>query len=270
MSSLSLPVVDQEAVYDFHDPFSHLTLNWTRFTCTSIRRLGQLTQANENPWKTLYQHNQLPYEAYQRDVANDTYILELTTPTKSRIYVPFSYIKSINSSESYSYQDYAISIKLDALPTTINLAPLLDEILDLVKDQLGITATGRVFELLETPLHLSPHKHRVREKIRELVQIKSPSYRLRYRQALDENEKIRATRDAVETYLLNCLRCSTCGRDQAIYDPIYYPVETGETLWDAALSYIQTPICHRPDDNNAIAYQFMAQHYESLIEIYER
>lgn len=256
-NELLLPIVDTISTYQFESPFNQLTLHWNKFKCVGIRRIGQWVVNNDNPWEKIYKFNQLSYDSYKKDVSDDVYILDLLAPTGASFIVPLSYIKTINATQTYPYNEYSLIFRIDTIPTDTRFEVILDEITDYLKDKLGVTVSGKCFPVHDDPIQLTKYQHDIKTSKRNLLKVFSPSVRRKLREAELKIDQLVVTRKGVEDYLLRCLMCSNCGRDEELFIGTIRPIEQTEELYDAGQSYLHTKVCSRPDDENAAMYSFM-------------
>lgn len=147
-----IPAVGTSGIYTLLSPFDNALTPNVAYTCVSVRRLGDIIAAGGNPLKTYYLDNSLTKEIYETDVTNNACIVSLQGPGGLTVCVPSSYIKSYPDIGGVPYSVIAMAISLGAIPTSMDLSYISNQIVELVRDTIGIDSEVKLVEIAEPSL----------------------------------------------------------------------------------------------------------------------
>ena len=147
-----IPAVGVSGIYTLLPPFNTALTENLSYTCTAVRRLGDIIAAGGNPLNEYYLTKTLTAEIYKQDVANDVCIVSLQSPGGQMVFVPSSYIKSYPDIGGVPYSVIAMAINLGAIPTDMDLTYISSQVVDLVKDTIGIDSEVNLVEIASPSL----------------------------------------------------------------------------------------------------------------------
>ena len=142
-----LPAIGAAGIYTLLAPYDKELIADTSYTCTAIRRLADIIAAGGNPLNTYYLTKSLTADVYTQDVANDVCIVSLQSPGGKVVSVPSSYIKSFPDIGGVPYSVIALAISLGAIPVSMDLTYLKSQVVDLVRDSVGIDSEVNEVEI---------------------------------------------------------------------------------------------------------------------------
>ena len=169
--------VGENIVLNFLPPYDTILSDKTIYTIASLSTLISLVEKNLDPKENIYDLYGIS-DAYDTDLANNEYIVELSLEAKKH-YIPINKIASKNTTVYIPYSERLIGIKLGAIPASEDLSLVMEDIRLLILDRLGIEAvvgdvetTSRV--ALDEPIHLD------REAERTLLRTQPSNYMTLY------------------------------------------------------------------------------------------
>lgn len=172
MTTNILPFIGESGVYTLATPFSNNIDTNARYTCQAIRTINDYIAENKDVYKDIYEPVGISQEVYNEDVANNTSIITLQGDTGHWVYVPATYMVKYPDTNGVAYTNKVISFALPATPndqsTTFMLDNVSSEIIDLIKDRLGLVAVYSVDSVSRVNL-ISQDLHQLTQDQRNTV-----------------------------------------------------------------------------------------------------
>lgn len=141
MANFIEPKVGSKGVYTFKPPYDSLTNNQTELECMAVRKLTNALASGENVFAKYYKPYKLTQADYEVDLLQDITLVDLQSALGSWVYVPNSYIASYPDSSGVRYRVMALAVELGAIPDTLVLDPIIDDIRALLHSRLGVIPT---------------------------------------------------------------------------------------------------------------------------------
>ena len=248
-----LPRVGEKNNYEFMEPYSKFTLKWNEFTCVGIRLLSDMIKNNETVWEDVYKRYGIEYDRYVEDIRNDVLIMELRTDSGTQLKVPVSFIHRCYIDQGVPYVHKVLSINLGLVPTDINVSILSDEIESLVRDTVGIRPSLDLVDVSK-PSSISKEDHQTQMALWDDNRLNEPSHRAKYHQLIESNTLLVEQNRAMEKYIINCLKCSDCGKEVIPEQP---PIILEETLTETIRLNNRNPKINGNNSMNPQIFRFL-------------
>ena len=116
------------------------------YTVTAVRTLEEISINNEDPLNNIYIDVGRTEADYLADLSNKIPIIVFTSTSNSFAYIPANMILQIPNIVGHKYQEKVLAINLGSIPLDIDLTPLKEDIIDLVRDTLGIATNIKVVD----------------------------------------------------------------------------------------------------------------------------
>lgn len=129
-----------EGSFELSPPFTNNIQAKAKYTIRSIRTMGDIIAAGDNP-QELYTTNQVPEAEYIRDLQADVCIIGLQSTSGDWVYVPQSYIVTLPNIEGVSYRPLAVVVALGMVSDETELINVTTAIERIVFEQLGVKTT---------------------------------------------------------------------------------------------------------------------------------
>jgi hypothetical protein len=140
--ALNVPPPGTRGLYSLKAPFT--TVPNQLYSCGAIRYFKDIQNQGIDIYEHYYQPKGLLQSDYTRDLAADVVIVSLISDSQAPIYVPSSYILSYPGLTSFNYQYVVLSLALGALPDTLDLTFLKNQLATAASAVIGVLPT--VFE----------------------------------------------------------------------------------------------------------------------------
>lgn len=167
-----LPVGDN-IVLNFLPPYDTILSDKTIYTIASLSTLISLVEKNLEPKENIYDLYGIS-DAYDTDLANNVYIVELSLEDKKH-YVPINKIASKVTTVYIPYSERLIGIKLGAIPASEDLSLAMEDIRLFIEARLGIEAIVDDVEATSR-VALDENIHIDREAERQLLRTQPSNY----------------------------------------------------------------------------------------------
>lgn len=166
------PTQRARGLWKLRTPFA--VLADVEYTCVAIRTFDDMYNDGIDPYKDIYVPVGLvdgtavgtEQFSYARERLLGINMISLANPKGQIYHVPDNYILSYPSTVGILYEHFILSASLGALPSNIDLAPVIEAMRGSIKDAFGVTAEVNVHRI---PTLTSPtyEQHLELERIRE-------------------------------------------------------------------------------------------------------
>lgn len=202
MDTIILPTVGSSGYFQCRAPFDALITPGERYTCEGIRSLSDMLANNETPKVDIYDKYLIDEAVYTQDLDLNMSIVSLQGETGHWLYVPAHYIITYPITNGIPYRTMMIGIALPALPANRDLSFLQTDIVNLVKDSLGVTARTNVTERSRVVL-ITREKHDAAQAARTAASSGKLTDRARYMATLQELQSATQKIAELERYILD-------------------------------------------------------------------
>lgn len=161
---LKTPPLHAKGVYQLLTP-------WTIpagviYECIAIRDFTDYLESGQQVLDSIYTPKGLVLADYLADKALGANIITLASPTHPTIHVPDTYIQAYPLLDSVAYDIVVLSVSLGAIPQSLPLTFLKDQIAGVVSDVIGVEATVNV-NVAPSSGVVSADQHAAAETVRE-------------------------------------------------------------------------------------------------------
>lgn len=149
-----VPQIGASGIYTLLAPFNTKLSPNTNYTCKGVRTIDDVLASGIDPYTTYYNPTGTPIDqtTYNADVAAGVQIISLMSPAGIPVYVPSTYIASYPAAGGVPYAVVCMAVQIPAIPESLDLGPCKTQILQVVQDTLGMTATITEVQLTEVTL----------------------------------------------------------------------------------------------------------------------
>lgn len=133
------------------------------YVCMAIRSFEDIYEQGDDVFTKFYEAAGLDAAAFEADRALKANIITLMSETAPVIYVPDTYIESYPNMANIIYSHMVISVSLGALPDTLNLDLLKQQITNLVSDVTGVTNSIVNEHKVPSTGFVTPEQHAINE-----------------------------------------------------------------------------------------------------------
>ena len=196
-----LPSIQASGLWSLKPPYQYLLTNEVWYTCIAIRRIEDLNRLGIDVLQDYYLSKSLTKEDYLKDLAAGVCIITVRDNASIAFSFPSSYLSSFPAGGGVAYQVLALAIELGALPTTLDLSVLQQQLANLVKAELGVTREARLVNLSTTEL-LDRETHLRLEAERKRVADTVVLPEVKVKQLTTENLALKARITELENYIL--------------------------------------------------------------------
>lgn len=134
-----IPALSSYGLFTLDTPFQNMLTPDTPYTCVALRKLSDITKAGKDPYAEYYEPYGVSKAAYAIDGAADVCIVSLQDEGGGIKYVPSSYVLAFPDGNGVKYTPLTIAAELGAVPDSLDLSWLRQEMVDLIKRTIGIT-----------------------------------------------------------------------------------------------------------------------------------
>lgn len=152
MAAYITPPLGSYGTYVLDEPFSSLLVPMVAYECISLRSIDEIIKHGIDPFALHYKPYGQTQEKYLADKANAVIIVTLRSSTGNYINVPNSYIKSYPLAGGIPYQVTGLVLDLGAIPTNMDLSPLMTKLADVTQGVIGIKPKPFPFVLSDKSL----------------------------------------------------------------------------------------------------------------------
>ena len=204
MSSRILPVIGSSGTYELLPPFDTVILPEEIYTCKAIRNISEYVSYNQDPKKLVYDYYSLSESDYENDIREDMEIISLQNNKGVWIYVPARYIVKYPEVDGVPYHQLSMVCKIPAIEVSKDISHLKTDVINLIKDTLGVEAA---VELVEASRTIAVTKD-VSDQLkidRALVSNGRVTDRAKYMQLLQQQQVLLDKIEALENYIKSTL-----------------------------------------------------------------
>lgn len=154
MAATLVPQIGAAGIYTLLAPFDKVLTPNVNYTCKAIRTIDDLLSSGVDPYATYYNPTGTPIDrsSYVTDVAAGVQIITLLSDSGTTVRVPSTYIQSFPAAGGVPYAVVCMAVQIPAIPESLDLGPCKTQILEIVKDTLGMDATITEVQLTEVTL----------------------------------------------------------------------------------------------------------------------
>ena len=150
MSSRILPVIGSSGTYELLPPFDTVILPEEIYTCKAIRNISEYVSYNQDPKKLVYDYYGLSENDYENDIQEDMEIVSLQNNKGVWLYVPARYILKYPEVDGIPYHQLSMVCKIPAIAVSRDISHLKTDVINLIKDTLGVEAAVEIVEVSRT------------------------------------------------------------------------------------------------------------------------
>jgi hypothetical protein len=140
------PPLNTVGRYELNTPW--LAQTTKVYTCKAIRTFDDLRARSIDPFKFAYQPYGATDSVYQSDLTERAAIVTLMSADGEIIYVPDTQIVSYPNMGDYHYRHLVLSVSLGAVPDSLSLEWLMEQISETTRLTVGITPAVNLHEAL--------------------------------------------------------------------------------------------------------------------------
>lgn len=197
-----IPSIGVRGLYTLLTPFQVKLLANTPYNCIGIRKLEDIVAAGGDPKALYYTANDQSDAKYDEDLALGACIVTLRAFEGPPVYVPSTFITSMPDQGGVPYTTLVLGVSLSAIPDSLDLTYLKSQVVDLVRDTIGVTSEVREVAV-SPPTNLSQAEHATIEAVRAAAVAASQTD---YAQLVAANAALAAARQKIlelEAYILS-------------------------------------------------------------------
>lgn len=195
----NVPSLLARGVYESLAPF---VLPDKIYTCHAVRTFDDCYREGFDVYMELYANRGLDVDTFKSDFQAGAVLVTLVDDDSGYVVLPSTYITAMPSGDTVDYHHKLISFDLGALPETLDLSPLLDELSQLIQSVLGITPTV-VDHKLPTTGYLTAEEHAIREAARQLLITRSDTLQSRVTALHNENAQLSERYQRLEQFVID-------------------------------------------------------------------
>jgi len=150
MNVKTLPEIQSIGRFSFKSPFDALLDSTIDYRVLGLLTLDDLIVEGLKPLDTIYTPAGLTQADLDDDLSNGVPIVILEDDGGHMVHVPGDRLDSIPKKDGVPYVEKMITIKLGALPTSLDLAPVKVDLSALVTDRLSVVANVEDVEISNT------------------------------------------------------------------------------------------------------------------------
>lgn len=204
MTSRILPVIGSRGTYELLPPFDTVILPEELYTCKAIRNISEYVSYNQDPKKLVYDYYGLTEADYESDVQEDMEIVSLQNNKGVWIYIPARYIIKYPEVDGIPFRQLSMVCKLPAIEVSRDISHLKTDVINLVKDTLGVEPVVEIVEVSRTIAVTREVSDQLKIE-RSLVSNGRVTDRAKYMELLQREQlllnKIQALEDYIKTTL---------------------------------------------------------------------
>lgn len=198
-----IPPINSTGKFTFSTPYDTILDSNKEYTVISIRSLLELHNSSEEPCDNIYKAVGLTEDDFNEDLNSNVPIIVFGNGG-NYTFVPADRIVSMPTINGISYQEVILAISLGSLPVGYNIDLAKSTIIDDIYDTLGIDST--VAEVPSSAVTLvTDIKHKEYMLLLANRKTVTKSYRTRYLEELERNNKLTLLLEELETCIKNKL-----------------------------------------------------------------
>ncbi len=170
------------------------------YECIAVREFADFSAIGEDIYALVYQPKQLDRATYEADRNRDEKIITLASATRPTIYVPSSYLTGYPSMDNVAYSHVVVSASLGALPDSLDLTFLQDQLTGVISDVIGASTEVHV-NVAPSDNYISAAQHATLEAARQDAIASRTTDRARLLEAATTIDGLRQTIAQYEAYM---------------------------------------------------------------------
>lgn len=202
MLDLVLPTVGSTGYFELRAPFDTKIIVNERHSCQAIRRISDYLANNEDAKQIAYLANGLTAQDYDTAADVNMYIVSLQSDRGHWVYVPADYIVKFPITNGIPYRNITLGVALPPIPVERNISNIETDIIELVKDSLGVTPIIKQVQTSRVIL-VAKDKHDIQQATRDAVASGRVTNRSRYMDLLQKHQRALDKIEALELYIKN-------------------------------------------------------------------
>ncbi len=204
MSSRILPVIGSSGTYELLPPFDTVILPEELYTCKAIRNISEYVSYNQDPKKLVYDYYGLSENDYENDIQEDMEIVSLQNNKGVWVYVPARYIVKYPEVDGIPYHQLSMVCKIPAIEVSRDISHLKTDVINLIKDTLGVEAAVEIVEVSRTIAVTKDVSDQLKID-RALVSNGRVTDRAKYMQLLQQQQVLLDKIEGLENYIKSTL-----------------------------------------------------------------
>ena len=204
MSSRILPVIGSSGTYELLPPFDTVILPEEIYTCKAIRNISEYVSYNQDPKKLVYDYYGLSENDYENDIQEDMEIISLQNNKGVWVYVPARYIVKYPEVDGIPYHQLSMVCKIPAIEVSRDISHLKTDVINLIKDTLGVGAAVEIVEVSRTIAVTKDVSDQLKID-RALVSNGRVTDRAKYMQLLQQQQVLLDKIEGLENYIKSTL-----------------------------------------------------------------
>lgn len=204
MSSRILPVIGSSGTYELLPPFDTVILPEELYTCKAIRNISEYVSYNQDPKKLVYDYYGLSENDYENDIQEDMEIISLQNNKGVWVYVPARYIVKYPEVDGIPYHQLSMVCKIPAIEVSRDISHLKTDVINLIKDTLGVEAAVEIVEASRTIAVTKDVSDQLKID-RALVSNGRVTDRAKYMQLLQQQQLLLNKIESLENYIKSTL-----------------------------------------------------------------
>lgn len=204
MSSRILPVIGSSGTYELLPPFDTVILPEELYTCKAIRNISEYVSYNQDPKKLVYDYYGLSENDYENDIQEDMEIVSLQNNKGVWVYVPARYITKYPEVDGIPYHQLSMVCKIPAIEVSRDISHLKTDVINLIKDTLGVGAAVEIVEVSRTIAVTKDVSDQLKID-RALVSNGRVTDRAKYMQLLQQQQVLLDKIEGLENYIKSTL-----------------------------------------------------------------
>lgn len=114
------------------------------YECIAVRDFADFTDLGVDVFDLVYKPHNVPREKYQADQVAGAKIVTLASRTRPNMYIPTTYLTGYPLMDNVAYSHVVMGISMGAIPDSMDLTYLKDQITTAVASVTGVQATVEV------------------------------------------------------------------------------------------------------------------------------
>jgi hypothetical protein len=136
-----LPSLGMSGFYTLASPYSNLISSTTKYTCSGVVSINGEIASGTDVLNSVYIVNGDTEANYNNDLKNGVSLITITSGTGDVVTFPNSALLSVPLANGVIYRNTVLGISLSAVPDSLDLSVLQNDISNLVYDSLGVRST---------------------------------------------------------------------------------------------------------------------------------
>ena len=197
-------MIGSSGTYELLPPFDTVILPEEIYTCKAIRNISEYVSYNQDAKKLVYDYYGLSENDYENDIQEDMEIVSLQNNKGVWVYVPARYIVKYPEVDGIPYHQLSMVCKIPAIEVSRDISHLKTDVINLIKDTLGVEAAVEIVEASRTIAVTKDVSDQLKID-RALVSNGRVTDRAKYMQLLQQQQVLLDKIEALENYIKSTL-----------------------------------------------------------------